>query len=154
METKPPVLADDEGERLARTALEEARERVTQMPAFLTLEASDRIVRRGRQSFAVFGDVAFELAEWSAVDRDSRPMAARPALIDGQAYLQSPEEGRSGVLHFLWSASLDRWTTSFLHTGWLHTHELDMSNAESGDRIAAEVDRGENVLVPKPPGWA
>ena len=154
METGLPELSEEDADLMARAAIEEARERARRHPAFLTLESSDRIVRRGPQVFAVFGTVAHELAEWSAVDPNGRKMAARPALVDGQAYLESPEEGRPGVLHFLWSARLGRWTTSFLHTGWLWTRELDVSNAEIADRIAGEVDRGENVLVPKPPGWA
>lgn len=154
MDVDIPELTPEEAEGLARAALDEARKRAVRSRGFLTLELSDRIVGRGDQVFAVFGAVARELAEYRTVDAERRPMAARPALVDGQAVAQLPDEGRDGVLHFLYSHSLGRWTTAFIHTGWLWTRELEMTNEEIVDRISDEIDRGANVLLPKPPGWA
>lgn len=154
MDIALPELTTEEAERLSRAALDEARERVRRSPDFLALEMSDRIVRRGPQVFAVFGTVARELAEYSTVDAEGRLMAARPAFIDGRAVAQLPDEGRDGVLHYLYSHRRSCWTTAFIHTGWLWGRELEMTNEEIVNRISDDIDRGANVIFPKPPGWA
>ena len=140
MDIELPELAAEEADRLARSAVAEARERVKRMPDFLTLETSDRIVRRGAQLFAIFGTVARELAEYRTVDSEGRLMAARPALIDGRAVAQLPDEERDGVLHFLYSHRRSCWTTAFIHTGWIWTRELSMTNDGIFGRIADKID--------------
>lgn len=140
MDVELPELAAEEADRLARSAVAEARERVKRMPDFLTLETSDRIVRRGAQLFAIFGTVARELAEYRTVDTEGRLMAARPALIDGRAVAQLPDEGRDGVLHFLYSHRRSCWTTAFIHTGWIWTRELSTTNDGIVGRISDKID--------------
>lgn len=154
MNDRPPILPDDEAARLAADELERARERAARSRGFLTISGSDRIVERGPQRFAVFGPVAHELAEWSTTDAEGRILAARPAIVDGRAWLEAPDEGRPGLMHYLYVAKHEAWTVSFLHTGWLWARELELSNAEIAGRIEDDVARGDNVRVPKPPGWA
>lgn len=121
---------------------------------------SDRIVQRGVQTFAVFGPTARELLAFTAAGDAWMQFEYVPVLVDGRMLELRPDEGRGGALylmrrtHLRGAAVSDAWTTTYIHTGWLYTSELDMSRDEIEERIADEIDRGENVFTYRPAGWA
>lgn len=127
---------------------------------FVDYEKTTELRQRGTQLFGVFGSTSYELhvgkfhhndilVEWS------------PLLVDGALIHESPEEGNSGIAHLIRIMNPRRkpstyvWRAQFLPCGWLHTAELDQSNAEIRQHIADEVADGETPLTGRGlPGWA
>lgn len=132
---------------------------IKQESKFLSCSWSDRIVSRGKQRFAVFGDIAYELLPFESAEEKGTRFEYYPVILDGRMFRMDPDEGRGGMLYILHMTSrrgepTDRWSTSFLQTGWLYVQELELSNEEILENIAEEIQAGENVLTRKPQGWA
>lgn len=132
------------------------------LDGFLTYTWSDRIVERGAQRFAVFDSVARELLEESELileDGKGSRFEYVPLLVDGRMLERVPDEGRSGIAYLARTTQLrgvpcdGKWNVDYVHTGWLHTHELSLSNQQIGEIIAEEVDRGLDPLGTALPGW-
>lgn len=127
---------------------------------FISTQWSDRIITRGKQRFAVFGNISYALLPFDRAGEDGTEFEYRPVTIDGKMFRMDPDEGAGGML-YLMRQTLKKgmpfdceWQSTFLDGGWLHTDELDMTNDQIMDNICEEVDRGENVFTRKPPGWA
>jgi hypothetical protein len=120
---------------------------------------SERIVRRGEQTFAVFGHIARELLSFSDAEDERGRYEYLPAIVDGQMIEQAPDEGSSGMLYLMRCTHRrgkpypGKWTCAYLGRGWLRADELNLSNGEIADRIVDEIERGENVVTSKPAGW-
>jgi hypothetical protein len=121
---------------------------------------SDAIVTRGKQRFAVFGGMAYELLRFDTAGEDGTEFEYRPVFCGGKMFRMDPDEGSGGMLYLMRRTMKNNipengeWTTSLLQGGWLNTEELDMTNDQIMENIVDEIDRGENVLTRKPAGWA
>jgi hypothetical protein len=97
------------------------------------------------QRFVAFASVglAYELLApfWARGRRSDEQIEYVPVLVDGQAVLELPDEGRSGVLHlmrFHRGDVPDRWLGVYLHCGHLTIREVaSLSGAEINERIEA-----------------
>lgn len=128
---------------------------------FITCEWSNSIVQRGADQFAVFGPTAYKIFPAQTIEE---PGMARieylPTVVSGRVLGQWPDEGRGGLLTLM-RMTMRRgreienpaWTTIFVDGGWLHTHELALTNEEVDDILVDEIMGGDNVLTRKPPGW-
>jgi hypothetical protein len=145
----PPI--PDNADELIAEAVETMRNGLRKSN-FGDVFESDRIenYRNTPQLFAVFGYTAYELCNWALVDEESgREYAWRPATLNGKAFQSCPEEGRGGVLHWVWSSRCaNKWDlTWFTASGWIYTSELDQTPAEIGNNICAEIDAGQTPLT-------
>ena len=123
-------------------------------------ESSKRIVRRGKQIFAIFHGTAYDITPF----RD-HGIYRLPAIVKGKAYARFPDEGSSGVLSVYifgpeaakeYNVRLDRvgkWFCSYAPCGWIHEEELELSNKQIAENIAEEAEM--NVFhVISVPSWA
>lgn len=119
---------------------------------------SDKVIKRGPQKFAIFGDTAREILNVSEIKDEEAHIQYLPVMVDGKMLEECPEEGSSGLLYLMrmfMSRGKPRsgeWSTVFLNTGWLYTEELKLSNQEILYRLMDEVDAGNNVFSTSPPG--
>jgi hypothetical protein len=121
---------------------------------FVTYENSERIVTRlSGQVFAVFGCYAYELFE-QTIDDEECHIEYISVVINGAAFGEFPDEGKSGILHlYLISKSRGKfienpaWSAGYLSCGWLRTQELEMSAAQIIENISAEIDAGATHLT-------
>lgn len=128
---------------------------------FVEYTWSDRIVQRGVQTFAVFGTTARELLDFDYAENEKRGIRFEyaPMIVDGRMLEQWPDEGRTGIAYLQRMTKNhgepceDAWRVTFMHTGWLRTSELELSNEQIEDIIADEADQGLDPLGLKPPGW-
>jgi len=104
--------------------------------------------RNSDQVFAVFGSIATQLLD-SVYSVQSWQFATRPALLNGHAYEFSPDEGKAGVLHWLWcSRRPEKWSLTWSGGGgWIYTRELDQSPDQVAENIVGEVDAGFNRIT-------
>ena len=129
---------------------------------FITCEWSDRVVQRGADQFALFGPMAYKIFPAQTIDDEGMArLEYLPAFsTDGRVFGMWPDEGRGGLLTLM-RMTMRRgreienpvWTTIFVDGGWLHTHELALTNEEVDDILVKEIMAGKNVLTRKPPGW-
>lgn len=129
---------------------------------FVEIDRTGALVQRGKQLFAVFGETAYELHNSEFVDStDDSRVEWVPAIVDGHAIGEWPDEGRSGVLHLLRftrrrgrEIENPKWFASFLPCGWLHTTEINQSNRQIAENIIEEIDDGQTPLTGGGlPGW-
>lgn len=131
----------------------EVESQTKKLANFGDITASDKVVKKGRQTFAVFVHIAREIEDFFAEEEDQWVKVA-PALLNGQAFESCPEEGSIEVLHWVMGSRKQEWYLDWIRTGWIYTKELDLSPAEISDNIAEEIMRGETPLTPSLPGWA
>ena len=118
--------------------------------------------RFGGQLFAIFGNHTAQEIWCHRINDDSGTVVEfLPAIVDGHAILESPEEGRSGVLHLMRFTThprrphvVGKWACLFLARGWLRPDELILPSHEILDHITDEVRRGGTPLTGGRPGWA
>ncbi len=132
-----PADADDK----VRQAVADQRETYRNFGTSEVLE-STRIHTRGSQQFAVFPYDARELIDEDRAGDDG--VVIRPALLDGTAFLFLPDEGQTGVLHWMYAPKVGRTWLAWLKVGWIRHAELDASPEEIARNIADEVDAGAN----------
>lgn len=127
---------------------------------WVSYDWSDRLAERGADQFAVFGDTAYHLSIPPRIEDPGAAFDYIPVVLDGRMFREYPDEGRVGLLYLLRCARYGKklypenpWQATFLATRWLFTSELELSNEEIAEHIAAEIDAGENVLTRKLPGW-
>ena len=113
------------------------------------IDYTDRIVVRGAQTFAVFGDRAYELSVPERIADDyGTEFEYHPVTRHGKLILCSPPEGSSRVLYLYRKirnrgvACQSEWYCGGLQTGWLRADELTQSNAQIARNILAELDDG------------
>lgn len=141
-----PALPGDADEQIRleverhRTALREHH--------FGDVYESKRIVRQGVQTFAAMGGIAYELRSWIIQEGDKH-YAWQPAILNGTAFQSAPNEGRGGMLHWIWSAGFTTpgWRLVWSDTGWIHEHELGQSPAQVMENIAREIDAGQTPIT-------
>lgn len=117
-------------------------------------EWSSRVVRRGRQTFAVFGSVAYDVSKQKFSDDGTGKLCVP---IDGRYLAQFPDEGRCGVLGMYvmdFRGGRTKTDPCFVPCGWIETEELQQTDRQISENIAEEIMAGENVYFPAPPGWA
>lgn len=125
---------------------------------FLSYEWSERIIVRGNQTFAIFGDTAYDVSK-QKFNYDKTCIAGSGKLcvpIKGKYLAEFPDEGRSGIMGLCIVTRKGkniRTEPMFVPCGWLHTEELKLTNEEILDNIIDDVERGENVFTDKPAGW-
>lgn len=109
---------------------------------------SKRLARyqRGKQLFAVFRTTASELTDMIIRD-DNDHFAWRPATLNGVAFDLCPDEGRGGVLHWMWCNRRPEWVLVWHTTGWIYASELDKSPTEVRQNIINEIDAGLTPLT-------
>ena len=151
-----PSLPDDaEAQVAAFVQSEREKYEGAQYQGFVQIWESDRIQPHEQypnQVFAVFGSTAYELfsirMEIETPDDQSPRIfeeygpvrLERPAVANGVAFRQSPEEGRAGTLHWTWN-SKDGWSLSWNRSsGWLHTNELAQTRDQIIANMGAEID--------------
>ena len=123
---------------------------------------SDRIVKRGKQVFAIFGSTAYDVSKVKFIDplalpRDAVCSGKLCVPIKGRYLGEFPDEGQCGVMGCYIinkkGGAKRPIYPCFITCGWLHTDELKLSNEEIMDNIIEDVEAGENVFTRKPPGW-
>ncbi len=134
---KIPADADEQ----IRQAVADQRETYKNFGTSEVLE-SERIHSRGRQRFAVFRYDARELIDADRAGDDG--VVIRPALLEGTAFLFLPDEGQTGVLHWMYAPEVGRTWLAWLKVGWIRHAELDASPEEINRNIADEVAAGAN----------
>ena len=127
---------------------------------FMDVDRTGQLRLRGNEQFAVFGDTAYKLREGRLSDEWAE-FEYVPAIVDGHLIGQWPDEGRSGVLHLmrcLWRKNRDgsmrpnypsAWAGVYLHGGWIHTAELEQSDAQIARNIVEEIADGQTPLIAK-----
>lgn len=132
-----------------------------QKPGFCDYEWSSRIVVRRRQTFAIFGDFAYDVSRQSFEGLDGpgthRGEGKICVPVNGRYFLESPDEGSTGimgcyVLHRRGKTIIT--DPSFVPCGWLYTSEINLTNNEIFQNMIDEIADGENVFTQKPAGWA
>lgn len=123
-------------------------------------EWSTAIVERNGQPFAVFGSRAMQLLEFSEVDTGTHRFEYVPMIVEGRMLEQQPHEGRSGIAYLMRCTRFngkeldnDKWTVTYLPTGWIYTRELELSNAEILRNIADEDEDGHPWITGGRPGY-
>jgi len=127
---------------------------------FCTYEWSDRVVVRGSQVFAVFGNIAYDVTKMkfgeSASGEPAPGTGKLCVAIKGRYLAQFPDEGKSGIMgmYIVHYRGQNRTAgPTFVVCGWLHTEELGLTNAEITGNILDDMAEGKNVYWPKPAGW-
>jgi len=127
---------------------------------FCSYEWSDRIVARGFQLFAIFGDLAYDVTKLKFnYDETCVPGTGKLCVPVGGRYLaQFPDEARSGIMgmyivHDRRKGVNVKSDPTFVPCGWLYTEELKLTNEEINQNIVEDIENGENVFYPKPAGW-
>jgi len=122
---------------------------------FCCYEWSDRIIKRGKQYFAIFGDIAYDVTKLKyTVDNAPRGTGRICIPIKGQYFAQLPDEGRGGILgaYVLKRNGKTKICYSFMNCGWLYTEELKLINREIETNLVIDILNGDNVLTKKPTG--
>ena len=127
---------------------------------FVDYDKTTEIRQRGQKLFGVFGSTAYELHSGRFDNGDGGFAEWEPLLVNSALILESPDEGRSGVAHLIRITNPRRnpntcvWCAQFLPCGWLHTDELNRSDAQILGNIIDEVDDGQTPLTGGGlPGW-
>lgn len=125
---------------------------------FVEYKWSDRVVVRGKQVFAVFGHIAYDVTKMKFdFDETCHPGMGKICVPIGGKFLGSfPDEGKSGIMgmYILHRNGKNIKTNpTFVHCGWLWTEELKLTNNEIKMNIIADIENGKNVIYPKPAGW-
>jgi len=131
----------------ARVAIDDAIEEY-ESPG-CEIEYTDRVVIRGTQTFAVFGDRAYDLNIPERIaDENGTEFEYHPVTRHGKLIACYPPEGRGGVL-YLFRKIRDRgvacdrdWDCVPISLGWIRENELAQSNAQIARNILAELDEG------------
>jgi hypothetical protein len=121
---------------------------------FCAYKWSDRIVIRRKQTFAVFGDIAYDV---SKMKFDGPGTGKICVPVHGQFLAQFPDEGATGIMgcYILHHKNQNTFVgPSFVPCGWLHTEELNLTNKEIQNNIIENIAQGKNVFSNKPAGWA
>lgn len=127
----------------AEKAIAKALEAQAKTRGFLSVDWSDKQVRRGDQQFAVFRGVAYDVTPFK-VDDESGAATYEPIVADdGRLIRQSPDEGRDGVLMHVHTTrrrdqEVDHHRATFISRPWIRTHELEQSNQQIAENIAKE----------------
>jgi hypothetical protein len=129
-----------------------------QKDGFCSYQWSDNVIVRGKQTFAIFGDSAYDVSKMK-FNYDETCVRGTGKLcvpINGKYLAQFPDEGQSGIMGMYIINRKNKNVKSnptFVPCGWLYTEELKLSNNEIRQNIADDIMRGENVYYPKPAGW-
>lgn len=111
--------------------------------------------RNGKQIFAVDRYHAYDVTPWSVTDQDGYWLYE--PVTTPATYLSYPDEGRSGMLEWLFSDNAryeNKWHLIWGPVRWIRTKELDLSPAQIWGNICDEIDRGETPLTGGGlPGW-
>jgi hypothetical protein len=117
---------------------------------FVSYEWSDRVIVRGNQTFAIFGDLAYDVSK-QKFNYDATCVRGTGKLcvsINGRYLAEFPDEGQSGIMGMYIINRKNKnvkGTPTFVPCGWLHTEELNLTNDEIRDNIFNDIARGENV---------
>lgn len=119
---------------------------------------SGRVVKRGKQAFAVFGSVAYDVSKMKFdVDESCRPGMGRLCVsINGRFLGAFPDEGNSGIMGLYIVNRRGKNVMSdptFVRCGWVYTEELGLSADEISENITDEILEGKNVITTPPAGW-
>lgn len=135
--TEIPDLTPEQERTLIEEYLQKCRESGDDI-----IETTE-IVRRGRQTFALHGDRAYELLDAERRDSDSVDIF-RPAIIDGTAYLippqaTDPEDGpvEMHAVHVFYSHEpfcTVGWAGIDVRVGWITRDEVLTMPAEKINR--------------------
>lgn len=149
-----------EQQAIIDAALEEAAHQQQNTQGWVTYDWSDLMHQRGADTFAIFGDTAYLLGLPERIEDTDAAFEYRPVIRDGQMFREWPDEGGARLLYLCRCVRRGKnpverpWVCLFVAARWLHTHELDLTNDEIAEDIGRDIERGENVLTRKPPGWA
>jgi len=128
-----------------------------QKPGFCAYEWSDRVIKRGPQTFAIFGCLAYDVTK-QPFESVGQPRGTGKLCVPvGGRYLaQFPDEGQSGIMGMYIlnrNGKKVKSDPSFVPCGWLYTEELNLSNKKIAENIMDDMADGKNVYYPAPAGW-
>lgn len=107
---------------------------------FVSYIWSEYTVKKGKQTFAVFGDRAYDVSKIKFKEGDNYGMKLFVPL-HGKYLLAAPDEGYSGIMAILAGKRNGR---KFLHItfsscgGWIRTDELKLTNKEIYKKMISE----------------
>lgn len=111
------------------------------------------VIKRGKQTFAVFGDVAYDVStvKFKQANPDAPVGSGKICVpINGRYIKMSPAEGSGGILGMYISpvrGKLQIIGPTFVACGWLYEQELGMPVKKIWERIADDVKNGKNVFT-------
>lgn len=119
---------------------------------------SDKTVKRGKQTFAIFGNTAYDVSKMKFnYDETCVPGTGKLCVpINGKFLAEFPDEGKSGIMgmYIISRNGKKIWTEPcFVPCGWLYTEELKLTNNEILQNMIDEIDAGKNVFTNPLPGW-
>lgn len=124
------------------------------------VEWSEKVIKRGPQTFAIFGCIAFDVSKMKFTSPECNPGCGKLCVpINGKYLAVLPDEGRSGIMGcYVIPDKKNKGKNilshpCFVSCGWLYTEELNLTNEEIEDNIINDVLQGENVFTNKPAGW-
>ena len=126
-----------------------------QKEGFCSYEWSDKVIQRNKQTFACFGDIAYDVSKLKFYD-SPKGTGRLCVPIKGRYLAEFPDEGQSGIMGLYIvdvRGKIKKSSPTFVTCGWVHTKELNLTNQEIKDNIIEDIERGENVLTCPPPGW-
>lgn len=115
---------------------------------WVKFDESSKIVHKGKETYAVFGSIAYRL---NRIENDQGLIL--PGIQNGKVIGQFPEEGKSGLLHVYYLKKKKKWAANYIQCNWINTREIEQTNDEIGENITREILAGKNVITNRPPGW-
>jgi hypothetical protein len=112
---------------------------------FCSYEWSERVVVRGKQTFAIFGSLAYDVSKMKFnYDETCVPGTGKLCVsIAGRYLARFPDEGRSGIMGTFIINRKNKNVNcgpTFVPCGWLHTEELNLTNEEIKQNIFDDND--------------
>lgn len=156
-----PVKQTPAQREIIEATLEKERAESEKAHGWFSVEAGRPVARvndhatRRYQYFGVFGATAYQLQCNTILNKqDDVIMHLLPAVLDGQVFLESADEGCTKVLmlsQMVRRQGVDRpnapWTTLWVKAAWLRASELQASNQLIMANIEAEAAVGFTPLT-------
>lgn len=124
---------------------------------FFLYEWSTKTVKRGKQIFAIFGSIAYDVTKLKFYPKSDIKGTGRLCIsIKGNYFAQFCNEGESGILGMYIisrKGKIVKVFPTFVCCSWIYTSELQLTNEEIEENIINDIAEGKNVITKKPSGW-
>lgn len=100
---------------------------------FVQYDWSDSFVNSHDQTWALFGNTAYQLLSFRLIEESGTQFEYVPFLINGKMLREVPDEGKIGIAylarltHWKGIEKLGNWSVGFQPLRWLRKDELQMS---------------------------
>lgn len=96
---------------------------------------------RNKHTFAIFGNIAYDVSTQEWTNDEGKKFKFRPVTIDNEFIHISVDEGSNPGIVGYFSVNDEEYLTEF-RCGWFYTRELNLSNYEISENTATMLDNG------------